>query len=348
MSAIYLDVLQGRGSYYELGLLQGRLQKQSPLYENHRKRRKQSMRRYTAETEQVYELYQQFAPGLWEELRGLAEGLGWSLDETVHEYSGFQMDWKRSGCTVVIGDKYYIRNYDYHPKTYEGRLLLWQPESGYASIGPTQRMIGRIDGMNEKGLVMSYNFVNRRRAEPGFICCILSRIVLDTCADVDEAVETLQRLPHRHSFMYTLFDASGKHAIVEGSPRGVKVREGGLCTNHFELMPDENRYHLVESKRRMAELEKIDFSRHTAEEAFKIMNHTKHAIAATEFGNWDGTIHTTSYFPMAQQMWFALGVNAMNVKIDFERWVSGENIYLKRIKGSIPTDWLTPNMGMKS
>ena len=62
---------------------------------------------------------------------------------------------KESGCTVFQGKDFMVRNYDYHPATYDGRYLLYQPtDSGLAQIGPVSRVTGRMDGMNESGLTM--------------------------------------------------------------------------------------------------------------------------------------------------------------------------------------------------
>jgi predicted choloylglycine hydrolase len=51
------------------------------------------------------------------------------------------------------------------------RYLLYQPnDGGLAQIGPTSRVTGRMDGMNEAGLVMGYNFMHRKHPANGFVC----------------------------------------------------------------------------------------------------------------------------------------------------------------------------------
>src|SRR5699024_9470130 len=124
-------------------------------------------------------------------------------------------------------------------------------DGGYAMIGPTQKITGRMDGMNEKGLAIGYNFMHRKKPGPGFVCWLIGRILLESCANVAEAVALLQEIPHRHSFSYIVLDASGESCIVEATPRDVVVRKSNMCTNHFELLKDENRRHLDDSLARL-------------------------------------------------------------------------------------------------
>ncbi len=53
-----------------------------------------------------------------------------------------------------------------HPATYDRSYLLYQPtDSGLAQIGPVSRVTGRMDGMNESGLTMGYNFMHGRNQQ---------------------------------------------------------------------------------------------------------------------------------------------------------------------------------------
>ncbi|WP_046173932.1 C45 family autoproteolytic acyltransferase/hydolase [Domibacillus indicus] len=338
MQRFYIDVIQGRGSYYELGRLAGDKLKQSPLFAVHQQRRKKSLHSYKIDFHRIKQYFQTFAPVMWEEFEGLAESLGWSLYDAVHEYSGFQADDVNSGCSAMMKNGLFVRNYDFHPKTYEGRLLLWQPDHGYASVGISGRLVGRIDGMNEKGLVIGFHFVNRRRAEDGFTCSIIARLVLDSCATTEEAIALLSSLPHRHSFNYSLYDASLQSAVVEASPRGVQVRrQTDVCANHFvsDKLSGENRYHTAESKERLSNLQKLADTPRSMEGAYELFNNPAYCIFKKKYGSWAGTLHTTVYDPRSLRVLVGVGEQAHPFPIDFNQWLTGERLPVTRVFGQI-------------
>ncbi|WP_241657121.1 C45 family autoproteolytic acyltransferase/hydolase [Halobacillus salinus] len=341
---IFSDVISFRGSYYDFGKMQGSRLKESLLFEYHKRRRKKSKRKYSVDFMEARKIFLRYVPGLWEELEGLADGLGWSIEEVAHEYSGWQQEWEGSGCSIFTSKDFMARNYDYYPKTYEGRFMLFDPTDGYATIGPAQRIIGRTDGMNEHGLSVGYNFVNRIKPLDGLICCTITRFILETCKTTEEAVDLLHDLPHRHSFNYVIFDRHRRSAIVEGSPRGVKSRDGFVCTNHFNDIPGENRRHLGSSKERLKIMEGDVSEVETPKEAFLYLNEANGPIFSKKYDRWDGTIHTSTYQTSNLNVWFGVGGDATPVKFDFRRWLQGERNQVKKILGILDTSVPIPYM----
>lgn len=341
MRKIYSDVIQFRGNHYDFGYLQGTLLKDSLTVKNREQQWKVRKPRFTVPEEEVKAAITQFAPQIWEEILGLKDALEWPMERVLREFGGYRVNYFQSGCSIVTGDNYIIRNYDYHPKTYDGRFTIFQPtDGGYAIIGPSQKITGRMDGLNEKGLAMGYNFMNRKKPGDGFVCNMIGRLILETCANVDDAISLLKEIPHRHSFTYIVHDRSGETYMIETSPRKVVVRQSQVCTNHFEIMKEENRFNLEDSKRRLEVIEKEQQKVGSlgAKEAFRLLNDTDKGVFSDLYGSWAGTIHTSAYFPKELKAWFALGGDQEPTEIDFGKWLSGEDIDLDRIYGEVDTD----------
>ncbi|MBM7553645.1 C45 family autoproteolytic acyltransferase/hydolase [Thalassobacillus pellis] len=336
MKKIHSDILQFRGSHYDFGYHQGTLLKESVTVQNRLKQWKVRIPRFTVSEKEVKEAIEKFAPGVWQELLGLRDALDWTMERTMMEFGGYRTNYNRSGCSIMTGPDFLVRNYDYQPKTYEGRYVFFQPEDqGYAIAGPTQRITGRMDGMNEKGLVLGYNFMHRKKPGLGFICCMIGRLVLESCANVEEAVSMLKEIPHRHSFSYTVYDQSGKTYVLEASPRGVEMRESSYCTNHFEIMKHENRNHLVDSYKRLKAMQNA--GPRQAYQAFRLMNDTDMGVFSKKYKSWAGTIHTSAYLPNEMVTWFALGGDREPVVFDFGKWLKGEDVMLEKITGEVDT-----------
>lgn len=339
MQPIYSDIIAFRGTHFDFGYKQGELLKNSNTVQNRRQQWKIRRPRFTIDIAEAKEALQNIAPAIWEELKGFQSVLDWPMEEVLLEFGGYRVESIRSGCSIFTTENYMIRNYDYHPKTYEGRFVLFQPsDGGYAVIGPSQRVTGRMDGMNEKGLALGYNFTHRKKPGTGFICSMIGRLVLETCANVTEAIELLKKVPHRHSFSYVVLDPAGKTYIIEATPRNVHVRENQLCTNHFEEMQEENRRVLKDSYERMEMMSQQAPEIKTAYEAYRMLNDKSKGVFSNSYHNWAGTIHTAAYFPKEQQVWFALGDDENPAVFDFKAWFRGENVLEKHITGLVETD----------
>lgn len=339
MKQIYSEIIQFRGNHYDFGYMQGKKLKDSLTVKNRERQWKIRKPRFTVDIHEVKGAICTFAPGIWDELLGYQEALEWPIEKVLQEFGGYRLEYVKSGCSILTGNHFLIRNYDYHPKTYEGRYIVYQPtDQGYAMIGPSQRGTGRMDGMNEKGLAMGYNFMNRKQPGDGFICCMIGRLILESCATVLEAVEMLKEIPHRHSFSYVVYDRSGETYIVETSPRRVQVRQANACTNHFEIMKDENRHHLVDSKRRLDAIEAERSGLNNAYDAFRLMNDRDRGVFSDLYSSWAGTIHTSAYLPRELEAWIALGGDQEPVKFSFSDWLAGEDLKLDQITGEVDTD----------
>ncbi|API93651.1 linear amide C-N hydrolase [Virgibacillus pantothenticus] len=346
MQQVYSDIIQYRGKHYDFGYYQGSLLKNSFILPN---RKKQwgpiKDRHFIIDHHRIKELLHHYAPGIWEELHGLADALKMNIQEAIQEFGGYYLEYGRSGCSIYTEAHYMVRNYDNAPSTYEGRYLMYQPtDVGYATIGPTMQITGRTDGMNEHGLVMGYNFINRKQSSDGFLCNMIGRIILESCRNVQEAINLLKEIPHRHTFSYVLLDIHGEKKVVEASPRAVVVQESSICTNHFQKLTNENRFRMDDSLRRYRAIEQQSVNVFNPYQAFQMFNRTEYGVFSTKYGAWAGTLHTALYLPKTKNAWFALGGNREPFMFDFDRWLQGRDTNFKRIKGVLSSSEVFVNM----
>ncbi|NMA89902.1 MAG: acyl-CoA--6-aminopenicillanic acid acyltransferase [Amphibacillus sp.] len=340
MVSVFTDVIQYRGSHYQFGFEQGKQLKSSVLLRNRQNQSKKRRKRhfYTNVNEAV-QLLNQFSPMLLAEIEGLADGLDWSFEQAVRAFSGYYLEEERSGCSIMTGHDFLVRNYDSHPSSYEGRLVVYQPnDGGYATIGPSMQITGRMDGINEKGFSMGYNFTNRISSDDGFVCNMIGRILLENCATVDEGIELLKAIPHRSAFSYVLFDLTGRSVVVEASPRSAVVRPANMCTNHFELLHEENRYQSDESIERLNKIKSSWQPNLSIREAYQMFNDQANGIFSHRYGAWSGTLHTSCYEPTTLIALYGIGANQIPVLINLANFLKGETIRIKRVTGQLNAD----------
>jgi len=343
MKKVHSDIIQFRGSHYEFGYHQGELLRDSLLLPNRKIQRGEKSKQLIVDETQAIEMLERFAPRIWEEIEGLADALKWPFIDAIREFGGYYLEYTTSGCSILSHSDFLVRNYDSSPQGYEGRFALYQPtDGGYASIGPSMQITGRTDGLNEKGLTMGYNFINRRNSADGFICNMVGRLLLEHCATVEEAIDLLKELPHRRSFSYVLLDKTGRSVVAETSPRDVVVREAAVSTNHFEVLSEENRYQIDDSKRRENALLNHAASSTDAYAAFRLLNDSAQGVFSTKYSTASGTLHTASYFPHTLKVGFAIGPDRLPLMFDFQQWMNGDRLLSKRINGQIDTHFPFP------
>ena len=335
MKKVTSDVLQFKGTHYDFGIYQGEQLKHSPLLKNSETMYQRFTQKFTVDAPHIKHLLNTYAPYLIDEIEGLASVLDYTEQQALLHFAGYYANTK-SGCSITANPHYLIRNYDNAPSTYDGRFVLFAPtDSGFASMGPTMQVTGRMDGLNEKGLCIGYNFVNTKHRGDGFVCNMIGRMILERCATTDDAIQLLRELPHKHSFNYVVLDKTGASKIIEASPREIATREATACTNHFNILLEENRYRMEDSLARETVILGAQQQALSMKEAFELMNGVERGVFATKYGAWDGTLHTAGYMPSELRAIFTLGGDALPMLFDFEKWLQGERLAVTKLKGSL-------------
>ncbi|MFJ7667182.1 C45 family autoproteolytic acyltransferase/hydrolase [Lysinibacillus sp. NPDC097195] len=290
-------------------------------------------------TSQAQAILQDVCPNLLQEMQGLAHALHQPLDTIIKMYSGYNTSFPEMGCTSFVHGGKYIRNYDFSPSLYDARLVFSNPHAGYASVGFSQQLIGRLDGMNEKGLVVGLHFVNNAWQGDGFLASTIVRILLDQCKNIDEAVNLLSKLPHRYCYNFSITDASGKVVVVEATPTEQVVDQGKpfICTNHFEsqqLQP-KNRAYINNSLQRKRFINNTVKDTWTTESVYHLFNNGKTPLFVKQYNEYFGTLHTVIYAPSNLQVIVGIGQNCMPLSFSLQQYIEGNLILPKTIKGKI-------------
>ncbi len=168
----------------------------------------------------------------WRRLVELADG-----DETA---AALLTMWRlpvfAAGCSQAVlpgPDPVLVRNYDYDPALFEGVVASTNYSGRRRVIGTSDLLWGLVDGMNEDGLAVSLTYGGRPGGGPGFAIPLVLRYVLETCADVTQAVATLRRVPVAQAYNIALVDRSGAHATVFVAPgEEPAVSDLRVSTNH--------------------------------------------------------------------------------------------------------------------
>ncbi len=337
MTTLKAYIWQLRKNSYDIGKFYGNfLTKHPDLLARYRQATKKEI-----DWRNMEAIYSELAPHLLEELQGLAEKLEISYRTAAACFSGYDVPMtKAMGCTTYIDNGVYTRNYDFSPLLYDGIFSMIQTNSNLASAGYNLQLLGRHDGVNEKGLVIGFHFVSNEGYRKGVSPWLSCRIVLDTCSTVEEAVCLLKIIPHAACYNFSIGDEKGNMAAVETSPEKVEVvlGEGALaCTNHFKHkeMILKNRSNIAGSLQRQTYLERLKGKCWDQTEIFEHFSEESSPLFFTDYKDYFGTIHTFSYSFEQAIIKTALAKSTQTLEVDFKKWVQGTNINESLLTGEI-------------
>jgi len=331
MKDFKISVEQYRGDSYDIGYQQGQQIDRSLLimYSN-------IINKEDINLGELKEIYLSYAPHLFRELSGIADSMDIPL-RTAALFSGFGApEIQGMGCSSLVNHNMLVRNYDFSPEAYDARFVFVQPSEGYASVGHSLHVMGRTEGVNEKGLAVALHFVNSKDTQNGLTAASVIRIILDTCKNTEEAVNVIKELPHSWSYNFSIGDAEGNAVVVEESPFDVKIRKSEgilLCTNHFQRgdMSIHNRENLEGTRERLNYLGQNDLAKMDVQGIFNMFRADK-PLYSEEYHEFFGTLHTFAYSFDDNKVLTAVP-NGDVLEIDFNKWVKGKDLNQKEISG---------------
>lgn len=247
------DVLEG--SAYEVGRMQGEMCKQNPeLLKFMTSPLADAPPINQQRAAEMMQFCEHYCPGLNEEIRGFADSVGVSPQEIVYYAFSHQSDGQCSQFVVLPtmtedGRMYVGRSYEWGFND-DFRLVTTRVHGQAAHIGCSLLLFGRMDGMNEHGLVvtMTAGAPMVQVQEGGIRFWAVIRTLLDRCHSVDEALAVLIGIPISFNLNLLLADKTGQAAVVEIACSHRAVRRIGpgsseqvlLSTNHYdhpEMLP---------------------------------------------------------------------------------------------------------------
>lgn len=332
-SELLVDLVGLEGSYYDIGREQGKQLELGSSFEIMK-----SMNQHV-DVLDATRLLAEISPNLLLELEGLARGMDIEIETALKVYSGYDFAFPRMGCTALAQESIYVRNYDFSPELYDARFVFCNPENGYASIGFSQQITGRLDGMNEKGLVVGLHLVNEEKGGKGFLGTTVVRMVLDLCKNVDEAIDLISSIPHGYCMNFSMTDNSGKHVIIECSSETQSVRNVDplICTNHFEStnLQEMNRPEIGGSLERKKHLNELFKDKLTPLDAYHHFNDVDSPLFFTDYKAYFGTLHTVVYCPEDLRVIVGVGANCDPFEFSFTDWLEGKMALPDVFKGII-------------
>ncbi|WP_017187698.1 C45 family autoproteolytic acyltransferase/hydolase [Alkalibacillus haloalkaliphilus] len=336
MSNFSVDIIQIRDTSFNIGLKLGEYLQNKPLLNV-----LDSITRPEIDYISLKSIFLDLAPHLIEELEGLACGLDISTEKSASMFSGYDVPKTEAlGCSALITQNYYVRNYDFSPELYDGIFCLVQPESSLATAGYNLQILGRHDGINQKGLVMGLHFVSNNEYSKGVSPWTAIRMVLDMCSSVDEAIQMLKAIPHSACYNFSLGDQSGNIAVVEATPSKIVIRLGESslsCVNHFQDddLEDKNRLAVEGSVKRNDYIQGISNKQLSHQEMFNIFKDKNSPLFFTDYDDLFGTLHTISYSFGDNRVLTTIAQSNQVLDFNFSDWVNGIDLKEHVLKGEV-------------
>ena len=169
---------------------------------------------------QCIPIYEQYAPELLEEIRGIADGQRIPVSDLLtfllsmycfrldHHCTCFAL---HHNDTLLLG-----RNSDFLCELEHLYMnCYYQMDHTYAFNANTTAFVEMEDGVNAYGLAVGMTFVYPNASKPGFHAGMLVRYLLEHCKTTQAALDFLTKVPIASAQTLVIADAGGNIAAVE-------------------------------------------------------------------------------------------------------------------------------------
>ncbi len=258
----------------------------------------------------------QYCPGIIEELRGFSDETGFPVQENVYTWTTYLTPHCSSIAMLPShtqnGHTMIARNYEFSIEDEDFHVYRLAPKGKYAHIGGSLIEFGRTEGINECGLAVSMSSCGipvsnipsmRSSAICGLHFWAVVRTLLDTCKDVNEALQILQDMPIAFNINLILADRNQNIAIVETMNGEMAVQRGGntgeptylSATNHIAIgsFQDRENFAMRNSVVRYETIQKfVKGSEKVAEQQLKdfLLTQYPEGMTCWYYKDWFGTV----------------------------------------------------------
>ncbi|WFD10911.1 C45 family autoproteolytic acyltransferase/hydolase [Tepidibacter hydrothermalis] len=238
---------------------------------------------------EMTEMFDQYCPGLNEELQGFADAIG----ETRLQMVYYAMTYLTPGCSLLAvlpkltanGHVMVARNYEFSHKMDDFSFCKTKVKGKYDHMGGSVMQFGRSEGINECGLMVGQTScgmpvgnmeIMRKPAITGLQFWAVIRSLLENCKDVNEALQSLMDMPIAYNINLILADKFGRAALFETLDGKKAVQEiDGTTTKQY--IHSTNHAHLPE----IAEIEPLAMEHSVCRYEF-IKNYMDHTNQLTD------------------------------------------------------------------
>ncbi|MEG0367295.1 MAG: C45 family peptidase, partial [Coprobacillus sp.] len=214
------------GSHYEIGYQLGKMIDKDVLLKSKYIMDKTDLSKQ--EVTEANELFEQWCPGLCDEIAGFADALNIKREDTFF----YSMTYLIPRCSQIALQSHITndnkpllaRNYEFSHELEDFCLFKTSVDGKYTHMGTSMLLFGIDDGFNEHGLTVTITSCGmpvvklehmRKPAIKGLQYWVVIRALLENCKNVEEALNYLKGMPIAFNMNMVLLDKSDHIALVQ-------------------------------------------------------------------------------------------------------------------------------------